>query len=560
MAPDKIRLEVVNAVGVVLSGARVKVLVRRGVEWREEKGEAVAPVTHALRSGFGVIEVDATVADHVAERGLLTFGYGTMRWESTNPAWSLREEEGTAILRIVLGRIRFAPVVELSDDMMVTPPFNPNAVLVTGNNYRTVGLRAEVVFRTLRKPAIGRADASDWDRFSWDEQKINLADRGNWLLLEYGDSSPRLDALRHLVGVWAPHSIAGNVPAVVVQITPNTRQFYYPVDKLPFTGLYPYGCIPAPNRPPEAGGKYRLRDCRQSYAELPSNRSLGQYKIVYQLYAARPEVFAGPNGPIVITPSPALLAPGGVMRDPFMHREGMGRLVAEVLRFLWSRKLTLPRTLGSVHLRMRAPAVEVWGNRPAVPPMGFPDKALTTVVCHSAGVKPTLTLAGHTPEAQFPTQFPRALFGGMNGYCEQMWTTLWVVDGIENPGHIGEPSPGSSAAATWLQWLRARSDQTRRWVGVYTPTGLSGGLSPELLQLTQRPAKGKAGWIEEGQNPRVSWLRTSYEYLEAAPTSDAALPKFEPLPIKGDPTRSNRVHNKVYEFGVGYAARFSSWT
>lgn len=296
---------------------------------------------------------------------------------------------------------------------------------------------------------------------------------------------------------------------------------------------------------------YALRDCPQAYVELTSNRCFGQYKIIYQLYSARPDLFDGPNGPIVITLSPALLQKGGILREPFTHREGMGRLIAKVLRFLQSHKLTLPLSLGSVHLRLRSPKAEVWGNRPAVSPIGFPNKSLTTVVCHSAGVGPVLELAGHSANAKFPDLFPSNLFGGGNDYCEQCWNNLWVIDGVGTPGAIGVPSPGGSAVRTWLGWLKG--NEKRRIVCVYTPSELGEQVASELIRLNKPRMSGKAGWIEEGFNNKVSWLRVSYSYLQVADLSkpEGVLPKFGPPKSDGDPT-----HNKVYEFGVGYAARF----
>lgn len=549
--PTSLQIIVCNAVHRPIPGAIVKLVARRGIEWREDKGEATAPVTHALRAGFIQLEVDAVAPDYIPERGILDFVGSGLRWECTNPAWSLREEQGTAILEVTLGRIWFAPIVALPDDHRVQVPFNPGGVLVNSNGYRTVGLNSEN-FRTLRQPATGNPDEPGWDRFRWEDSKrpLNLAERGNWLILEYGDPSGRPDSLRHLIGVWAPHTFSGERPPVLVQITPNTRPPYYPADGLPFSGLYPYGCVADQTKAPNAKAlNFALRDCRQAYVELPSNRCLGQFKILYQLYAARPDIFDGPHGPIVITPSPAFLSKGGILREPFNHREGMGRLIAEVLRFLWSRKLTLGMTLDSLHLRFQPPKVSLGGFRPVVTATGFPTSSITTVVCHSAGVGPALELAGHARGAEFSKQFPVTLFGGPNDYCEGNWQNLWVIDGVGTPGGIGVPSPGSSAVRTWLAWLKGNG---RRMVLVYTPSGLGGAVAPELIRLTEPRRSGKSGWIEEGFNGKVSWLQVSYSYLQAQDPSkpDGVLPKFAPAKSDGDPT-----HNKVYEFGVGYAAR-----
>jgi hypothetical protein len=456
--PNNVHIEVRNAIGQPIPGAKAKLVVRRGVEWREDKGEAAAPVTHTLRAGFIQVEVDAAAPDYIPERG------SGLRWECTNPAWSLREEQETAILQVALGRVWFAPIVALPEDQQVRTPFNPGGVLVTANGYRTVGLNRER-FRTLRQPAAGNPDDPGWDRFLWDEQAVNLAERGNWLILEYGDPSGGPDSLRHLIGVWAPHTFSGDRPPVVVQITPNTRPPYYPADGLPFSGLYPYGCVaqqvvePDKKKGVEPDKKTRtvaLRNCRQAYVELPSNRCLGQYKIVYQLYAARPDIFDGPHGPIVITLSPALLRQGGILREPFNRREGMGRLIAEVLRFLWSRKLTLGMTVGSLHLRFRPPKVELGGARPVVTATGFPSSSLTTVVCHSAGVGPALELAGHAAGAEFPEQFPVTLFGGPNDYCERNWQSLWVIDGGWDSGRHRRPVAGEQCCKDLADLVEGR--------------------------------------------------------------------------------------------------------
>ena len=548
--PSKLRIEVVDVLDRAIPLASLKVVVRRGVEWREEKGELPAPALVDLQAGFIQIEIDAQAANFVAERGILN--WLDPQWTTTNPAWALDASQDPPVLKVALGRIRFAPIVTLKEDLQVTSPFSPGGVLVTESGYRRHDLNPTDHYRTLKRPAIGKPDDPGWDRFLWEERRVDLAARGNWLVLEYGDFSGRLDAVRHLVGVWAPHKFPGARPPVVVQVTPNTRAPYYPIDRLPFTGLYPYGCVAKTDvKPDEKTGKVALRDCGQAYVELLSNRCFGQYKIVHQLYGARPDLFDGPNGPIVITPSPALTSNAGVLRDPFQHRDGLGRLIAEVLRFLWSRQLTL-EALGAVRLRFRPPEVAIaGGTRPPAKPTGFPAAALVTVVCHSAGVAAVLALAGHAPAAAFPDKtFPALLFGGKNDYCDRDWRNLWVIDGVGTPGGIGVPSPGGPAVRIWLTWLRGEG---RRMVLVYTPSGLGGQVAPELIRLTKPRRTGTTGWIEEGETNKVSWMQMSYSYLQTADPGKLprVIPEFAPPKSEGDPD-----HNKVYELGVGYAARW----
>jgi hypothetical protein len=71
---------------------------------------------------------------------------------------------------------------------------------------------------------------------------------GNWLFLEYGGPLSQGQNVRFLLGVWAPHSVAQLSPPVVLFLTPNTfggnKGLAYPIDRFPFTGVYPYGLLP----------------------------------------------------------------------------------------------------------------------------------------------------------------------------------------------------------------------------------------------------------------------------------------------------------------------------
>ncbi|GAB2468073.1 hypothetical protein [Xylanimonas ulmi] len=554
--PTQLVLTVANAVGVPIA-ATADVLVRRGAEWSHNHPGLSLPSTIPLPAGFIQVTIDATAADHGEERLTLTYFADQGRWEASNPSCTIDTQDSLVNVTVPLGRIRFAPVVMLSDDLRVpatasaVQPFQPGAVLVTQQGYRTINLDVEERVRVLSAKAIGDPNSPGWDRFRWNEQRVKLSDRGNWLVLEYGDMTGQLGALRHVVGVWAPHTYTGDAPPVVVQITPNTRLPYYPSDRLPYTGAYPYGCVAAPGAAVDkATSTVALRDCRQAYVELPANRSLGQYKVVYQLYAARPDIFDGPHGPIVITPSPPLIAGVGPLRSPFDHPEGLGRLVAEVLRFLVAHKLTLPNAVGGLSVRFKGSTAYLSGTRPASPAIGVPTKTLTTLLCHSAGVVPVMSLANNLANrATFPRGFPRALWGGKNDYCDANWTNLWVVDGVASPGGIGVPSAGSPAARTWKTWLGRRG---RRAVLVYTPSGLGGPIAPELISGITAPPAGKAGNIEEGASQNVRWLRMSYTYLRADPSQNPA--DLRPA-FGGLSDTAEQSHNKIYEFGVGYAAR-----
>jgi hypothetical protein len=170
-----------------------------------------------------------------------------------------------------------------------------------------------------------------------------------------------------------------------------------------------------------------------------------------------------------------------------------------------------------------------------------------------------MALAGHAPGAKVPDPFDPALFGGSNGYCDQSWQQLWALDAVSEGG-VGSPTAGSAAVKDWLAWLRGGNQ--RRFVGFYTPSGLGDAVATELIRLTSPRRSGKAGWIEEGFDGRVSWLRVSYSYLRVpdplAPQlndpNSANLPNVRPA-FGTDGEDPNATHNKAYEFAVGYAAR-----
>ena len=87
-------------------------------------------------------------------------------------------------------------------------------------------------------------------------------------------------------------------------------------------------------------------------------------------------------------------------------------------------------------------------------------------------------------------------------------------------------------------------------VMVYTPSGLGGLVAPELVS-SSTTRSGRAGRIEEGSNKRVRWLHMAYTYLRADPAQNPENVR----PAFGLPSDdAEKSHNKVYEFGVGYAA------
>jgi len=566
--PNSIRIEVFDAVNkpILNATAKVKILYRDRPD--DSIGELTMPMTYPLRPSLSKIEIEIKAPNFVSEQGTLTFQVSSTesKWVCTKPDWELKESEDNVILKIPLGRIKFAVTAALPDNSKINKfPFNPGGVLVKNNEYRKAGLDFNMKLRVLKKPAIGDPNSMGWDRFKWEQKEVNLKDKGNWLMLEYGDTSASPSSLRHLIGVWAPHNIRGEKPHVIVQIPPRTDKKIYPSDKFPFTGVYPYGCYPEPDENLDLTSKnIELGKCRQSYVELTSRRSLHSQKVVYQLYAACPEIFNDRCGPIVITLSPAFIfqpekSPKTlVLYEPFDNREGMGRLIAEVLRFLWSNQFTLSeKYLGTKSLHFNPPSTISMGIRSLfIIPKGFPKETSTTILCHSISAEQVQTLANYANNKWSSSKFPVNLYGGINDYCEKYWDRIWIMDGLNSFKQDSNP------IQIWKNWVS--KGKNRRIVGVYTPSGLDGNEKPGLINLSKNArVSGKTGWIEEDNNDILYWLRFSYSYLQAFLleeelhiSASTIFPIFDNKDLIRKPEiMADDIHGKLYEFGIAYAAR-----
>ncbi len=554
--PNKLIVRVLNVNGEEIAGAQVAITVKKAPTVLDQFPLAPAPREVPLRTGFVQVEMRITAPLHFAEEGELLFNVYN-RWSSTNACWKLTEQAEVVKLEVTLGRVRYAKVVSLPPTQEVPPNYIPPGIVLDERpQYRMYWPDAEKKMMILRRPAKGNLDGNEWDRFACDLYTIKPSNSGNWLFLEYGDPDKEGKNVRFLLGVWAPHSIPlGTKPAVVIQLTPNPAGgqvgLGYPVDRFPFTGAYPFGMIPEELPKPPAT-TVPISKMHQRYIDLAIDRSLLTWWAVYQIYGARPDLFSGPNGPIVITVIPAA-TDKGVQRAPMSHREGIGRMTAEVLRFLWSRRLTLMS--GTGRLRLLFPSsgpgsvTEIDAGRPAAPPDGYPTIVTSTILTHSAGVGTLAQLAG--PRGDFPKDelLPQTLWGGCLSYGEKDWKGIWLIDGVARDVDgraLYQPAKGSAIVETWKSWVRPDND--RRFVAVYCEAGLSGSDENGLVEVKR--VGGKAGWIEEAQTPdkKITWLRMSNSLL--APTTPTAFP--EVIPRLGG---RNKPHDDIFTIGIGYAAR-----
>ncbi len=488
------------------------------------------------------------------------------RWRTTDPTMKIVETQNGADAVLTFGRIRFAPTIAYNENQRVpfalgkTLPldFNPGGTLVfvdpSNQLYRDVWLNKEQV-RTLMYPGTGDPNGPSWERFrTRPPAAIDLRARGSFVLLEYGDPTSVPNGLRFLISVWAPQKFSGPSPFTVVQFTPNPdRSLGYPLDGANFGRVYPYALTlnRAPTSAELATKSLKFSDLRQPYCDLAANRTVNRYKTIYQLYAACPGKFVAETGegPVLITPIPVgLNTKTYYQRAPFDSRQGLARLVREVLHFLMASGLTGYSAGSKSQLRFRPPATEVvvlpnGSTLPLGPPSG---RAQITVMVHSAAFLAALPLVPRGGTISMPASFPAVTWAASEADFWQDWIGLWVIDGVGQPNRIGTPTIDSNVARTLLAWAGSGADQ-RRLVAVYASSGIANDAVNGLVKNPTRK-NGTASFVEEGRNsnsPRVTWLRMTDSYISPMSKVDSTWPTFG---------YGNDPHNFIYDIGIGYAA------
>ncbi len=483
-------------------------------------------------------------------------------WTTNNPSLSLSTGSQLVPVTVRPGRVRFAPGVQLSESSPADRGFNAGGALIgNGTYYRGIWVLNKT-WRSLKNGVAANVNGKGWDRFNFVDTNVPLDKCGSWVLLEYGDP-PGFGSLRFLIGVWAPFNV-GLTPAVVLQVTPNPLSPYYPTDRFPFAGAYPYGSV-VRGSSSQKTGPLSVSDFVQPYVDLGSNRTLlsGQaFGVAYQIYGSRSDLFGTTLGPVVITPIPATIA-GDFVREPFNCQEGLGRLVGEVLRFLFSQSMSLRNGSSGGQLAFKdgntlfqRPDNAPWTSADEAGP---PTNCTSTLLGHSAAVAtmydvtriPTLAAlrgGGATANAQRSAYFGAPLFGGSTPYFTQNWHGLWIIDGVAQPGRVWSPTPRSPAAAAWLSWMQQSGG--RSVCAVYTPSGIAAPLVNGLVPCLAADAKsGAAGQVVEKKAGLIVWLRLSDDYLSAKKAADPAISPPFTLPAPLD------THNEIYYLGVGYAAQ-----
>jgi hypothetical protein len=483
-------------------------------------------------------------------------------------------------VRIYLCRVRFAPVA--TEDLSQKYPSDLRASgAIRYPRYPTQSLPRPPV---LNSPCSDPSTPTPGTQPNPITGELETLGYGFWLNLEVGDPpGSKNGEIRQLIGVWAPFRTAttpalfrtATTPAVIYQITPSTAKKSYPQDiAFPFTGIYPYGCSDA-----EVKGEVLGTSLTQSYVLLPLRRTLWEFAAAYQIYGACPSLYDINAGPIIITYSPAYAA-GAEVVEPFDCRETMGRLIGEVLCFLWSKRITGTSLAGSSHVDGRIQVSDAGvvtyeptatGPRPYDP---FPKSCQTTTLVHSAAIARLVSLIQNTTFANLQTsikgdkdsvarlgKFDAKYCAGDTSYGNASWSQAWIIDGIVGTGDY-VPSAGSPTSKSLKDWRDEWKGLHvfRSYCAVYTEPTMSLDKTTDLVSHVElpKPKPTASDWIEEGidyikdDNNMVllsgAWLRLSKTMVMKI-EDDKSRPKLKTPDL---------VHNLIYRYGISYCALVSA--
>ncbi len=492
-----------------LPGGRVTVTYVDDASKKEVTQDLLAGDSFTANLAASRLAAAASAPDFEPEETFLQSGGSG--WTSSNPAWNAVETAGTLGIEAVLGSLRFAPVTQIPKGTRIDPKDNPRAVLlepVWGGGFQYLGcwLNPETVSR-LNDPFFGNADAKEWDRFDHTDVPVELGKKGSLAFLEFGPPSPpRGSRPRFLLAAWIPADPLPERPPVHVYFSPNTaKPELYPSDRYPFTGEYPYGLFPKAGVKPTT-----VDDLVQPYMEL-AYRYLLLHRILYQVIAA------GRN-PIVLMP----VQPFGDW-GPLDTRAGLGRLVKEVIRFLFARGLAATRNRPLSRFTV-SPGGTTVTPKVLAPLERIPKEASVGVSGFSSGIAPVVKLCS-SPAGPDPRLYSADLFQSPAADFMDVWRETWDIDGA----HL-QFGPWLAGVGPLKKWVDA--DGHRRLRAYHSYTYTFGGGDNGLVEAARiKRVPGKVEFMEKGESPdgRVTWALISNALLEGSvkdPDHKKTVPEF----------------------------------
>jgi hypothetical protein len=485
------------------------------------------------------VSLTVSKADYATEQAVLS-GESGSSWRTSNAAITVTSSGAALRVRVTLGCVRFAPGKYYPPGTTVGICENAGGVLMeaAGSDYKYSGVWLnDESMSCLSDPVFGDPNAKEWTRLNHQTIGVPIARHGQLMFVEFGYPAPNGSGRpKLLAAVWAPSKQLTPPINAVVFYSPNTGEGY-PADRYPYASAYPYRLRLLNGYAGKACSQAApVSDLIQPYTALGTQYLIAGYKIVYQLIAAG-------RTPIVIMP----IQPSSDW-GPIGGKEGLGRLVVEVVRFLFAQGLcaTRPRVLSA--LRFGPGGVTLFPPETTLTDDAVPglDHIRVSVSAFSAGIGPIFTLiAGLPRKSEVDTQYPVSLFASPASVLDGAWRELWDVD-----GGVLKFGTWASAVKSFTTWQNAGSG--RRIIRSYhsqdTYTAPANGLvDPAVVKRVS----GTAGFIEEGQSRdgNTTWVFFSNSYLNGDkkdPGHQKTIPEFG----------ASDAHHFVPTIAFAHAARF----
>ncbi|MCO6010036.1 hypothetical protein NE236_34205 [Actinoallomurus purpureus] len=519
-------------------------------------------IMSAPAPGTSRLTVTVKHPDYATQRVTVRIGSLPYYWD--NPGCELVMTPTSAELKIVMGRVRQAPITATpfggktkGDQPGV---FYQGGVGREPKQYAALGgfLTLSTPVRTLEDavppgggaPSVLAGAAADgWDRFNFTkpDTPVVLSRSGGFIWLEYGSvTGARVTEPRFLIAVWAP-ALTDAVDGLdyVVFYSPSTATSDYPRASFPFRTNYPYTVFPA-------------NTMRQPYVDLAY-----RYLIINAVLAHAS--VASKKPPVIVMPIfPAV--PDGKdsakqMWQPFNSQEGVHRLLLEVTQFLhcfgYERGSTFSRWQGATAPEGNLPQVTMppsfsSQNRPR------PKIRHVTLAGFSSGISglfPVIANAGLVSTMSYPP----ALFAADAGAFADLWREIWDLD-----FELNEKATGIQRAKlekTLIDWRAGGRDRRLRMhhSGYTTGNARPAKLFPAFAALPKTvsaPPSAGAAWAEEWRDTAGHWSLAFYStaYLQATTRPRDVQPL---IPLVTDPParRDAAVHPFTGAIAFGHAAK-----
>jgi hypothetical protein len=543
----------------------IRIFGRDGSQILEEVGLTL-PHLLDVPSEFGRFELTVKHADFVQVEVTIRFDRAGGRSWNNRGCHLTSLTSSSAILRIVLGRIRQSPIAEAPSKKtpgeqggVFYPNGSPAPRSYLGMDLAFDHLKPVIVLKDQPGPPstmLGDANLNDWGRFStaspWKEQ---LRGKGGFLFLEYGGPGNwGAREPRFLLAVWVPDlatSHSTNGLDCVLFYTPSTATALYPESAYPYRNNYPYIATLAKD---EANKDILI----QPYIQLAMRYMFTNFALAPALHAsARPALLVLPIFPHSPDKTPK------DMWQPFNSQEGVHRMLLEIVHFLHAfgygasgadfRGWQGASAPADGLIATPAPSVLLTQDSKA------PEIRSLSIAAFSSGVSgllPVLTNKGLVDTAKYKKE----LWSGSAKEFNDKWREIWCLDLTLDPKRTGfRTGRIDKDLAAWqasgndrrIRIYHSGFTLTSRVALEYptfdkrqssTVTSVTSNAAASLTASDRRDADGKSSLI---------FCSTSYLRAVTAPTgSTPSFPQVSEGPI--------RVHPFMAEIAFGHAASLRS--